>query len=335
MLRFIVRRLSSMVFVLIGISILTFLIGHVGPGDPARMALGVRAKEEQVQKLREKMGLDRPLWEQYLRYMSRLIQGDLGDSLMTRRPVSKDLAIYLPATVELGVTSLLLSILVGYPLGTLAARYHDSLLDKLINTLSMMGVGVPIFWIGIIFQLVFYRHLELLPAEGRLPVAMAAPPSVTNVLVVDSILAGDMAALRSAVRHMILPAVTLALPGMAYLAKMIRWKIMESMTENYIRTARSKGASQRRVLLRHALPNALLPALTMTGMLAGSTFGGAFLVEIIFNWPGIGFYTYKAIQRADLTPVLTVTIIVALAYMFANLTVDFLYLLLDPRIRYE
>ena len=335
MSRFLVRRMSSIVFVLIGISLLTFLIGHLAPGDPARLALGPRAKEESVQRLREKMGLDRPLWEQYLRYISRLVRGDLGDSLLTRRPVLEDLAIYLPASLELTAASLLLCILMGYPLGILAAHYDGKLPGELISTLSVMGVAVPVFWIGIVFQLVFYRGLELLPAGGRLPIGAEAPSSVTNLLIVDSLLAGDWKTLGVVLRHLALPAITLALPNMAYIVKLVRWKIIEARTALYVRTAQGKGASERRVLLRHILPNALLPAVTMTGMLAGAMLGGAFLVEIIFNWSGIGFYVFRAIQAADLTPVLAVTIIVALTYMVANLIVDLLYTLLDPRIRYE
>ena len=334
MARFVVRRLIAMVFVLIGISLMTFLIGNISPGDPARLALGPRAKEASVQKLREKMGLDRPIWEQYVRYASRVVRGDLGDSLLTRRPVREDLADYLPATLELTAAALFLCIVLGYPLGVLAARDYGGPFDTVVNTLAVMGVAVPVFWSGIIFQLIFYRGLEWLPAEGRLPIAVEAPPSVTNMLIVDSLLAGDVETLGTALHHLILPAVALALPNMAFVVKLVRWQVIETMTHDFVRTARGKGLPGGRILTRHVLPNALLPAVTMTGMLVGAMMGGAFLVEIIFNWPGIGFYSFRAIQAADLTPVLAVTLIVAATYMLANLVVDMIYVFLDPRIRY-
>jgi peptide/nickel transport system permease protein len=334
MSRFMVRRLISMVFVLFGISLLVFFISHLSPNDPVRMALGPRATEESVHQLREKLGLDRPLLEQYLRYVSRLIQGDLGDSLLTRRPVRDDLADYLPASLELTAAALLLCIGLGYPLGVLAAHGYGGWFDKIVNSLSVMGVAVPVFWIGIVFQLIFYRNLAWLPAEGRLPPGVALPPAITHSLILDSLLAGNLALFSTAVRHLILPAVTLALPNLSYVVKLVRWRVIETKCDDYVRTARSKGLRERVVLARHVLPNALLPAVTMTGMLTGAMLGGAFLVEIIFNWPGLGFYSYRAIQATDLTPVLTVTLVVAVTYMLANLIVDLLYVLLDPRIRY-
>jgi len=336
MLRFMTRRMVSMIFVLVGISLMVFFLGNLSSRDPARAALGPRATEEQVQRLREKMGLDRPVWEQYVRYVLRLVRGDLGDSIMTRRAVSKDMAIYLPASLELTAAALFLCIVLGYPLGVLAARHPGGPFDKLIHALSMTGVAIPVFWIGIVFQLIFYRRLDLLPAEGRLPVfGVEAPPAVTHLLTVDSILAGDIKTLWAVLRHLILPAITLALPNLAYVIKLVRVRVIENLTEDYVRTARSKGLSERRILIVHAVPNALLPAITMTGMLVGSMLGGAVLVEIIFNWPGIGLYTVRAIQVADLVPVLDTTLIVALVYMVGNLIVDLLYTLLDPRIRYE
>ena len=324
-----------MVFVLLGVSLLTFFIGHLTPGDPARIALGPRAREESVQKLRERMGLDRPLWEQYGRYIGRLVTGDFGDSLMTRRSVREDLAIYLPASLELLAAALLLCILLGYPLGVLSAYHHGRFPDKLISGLSVAGVAVPVFWIGIVFQLVFYRGLEWLPAEGRLPIGAQPPAAVTHVMVLDTLLAGDFEMFRVSLRHLILPAITLALPSLAYIVKLVRSQVNDTMPELYVRTARGKGLREWRIMLRHVVPNAMLPAITMTGMLVGAMLGGAFLVEIIFNWPGIGYYTFRAIQAADLAPVLTTTLVVALVYMLANLTVDILYTWLDPRIRYE
>ncbi len=334
MTRFTVRRLISMVLVLLGISLLTFFIAHLSPGDPARLALGPRATEDSVQKLRDKMGLDRPLLEQYVRYVVRVASGDLGDSIMTRRPVLEDLADYLPASLELTMAALVLCIGLGYPLGVVAGHNYGGLLDRAINTLAVMGVAVPVFWIGIIFQLVFYRALGWLPAEGRLPVGAQPPPSVTNLLVLDSLLAGDMETLGLALRHLVLPSIALALPMMSFVAKLVRWQVVETETSDFVRTARGKGLLERRVLILHVLPNALLPAVTMTGMLVGAMLGGAFLVEWIFNWPGIGYYSVRAIQAGDIAPVMGVTLIVAATFMLSNFIVDLLYMFLDPRIRY-
>jgi peptide/nickel transport system permease protein len=335
MLRFLRRRLISMVFVLIGISLMVFILGNLVPRDPAAAALGPRATEEQIQKLRVKLGLDRPLWEQYLRYVSRLLTGDLGDSIMTRRPVAKDLAVYFPASLELTLAAFFICVVAGYPLGVLAASHPGGAIDRLIHALAMIGVAIPVFWIGIVLQLVFYRQLGLLPAEGQVPVyGVEMPPPVTHMLIVDSILAGQGKTLLVALQHLILPATALALPNLAYVTKLVRVRVMETLTEDYIRTARSKGLRERSVLIGHAVPNALLPAVTMTAMLVGAMLGGAVLVEIIFNWPGMGLYAVRAIQAADLVPVLDVTLIIALVYMASNLFVDFLYTVLDPRIRY-
>lgn len=335
MSRFIVRRFVSLVFVAIGVTVITFSISHIVPSDPARLALGARAKPEAVQKMREKMGLDRPLPVQYLTYMTGLLQGDFGDSLYTRRTVREDLADFLPASVELTVFSLLLVIVFGYPLGMLAAYYNGNWVDRLINSVSIMGVAVPVFWIGIVFQLVFYRGLQWLPAEGRLPVGMEGPPTVTNLLIIDSLLARDMAMLGIVLRHLVLPSVTLALPNLAYVVKLVRTSIVEEMTNEYVRTAKSKGLSPRQILWRHALPNGLLPPVTLTGLLVGAMLSGAFLVEIIFNWPGIGLYTLKTILAQDFMAVISVTVIVALVYMLSNLVIDLLYVRLDPRIRLQ
>ncbi len=335
MSRFIVRRLISLVFVSIGITLITFTVSHIVPSDPARLALGARAQPEAVQKMREKMGLDRPLPEQYLTYMTGLFRGDFGDSLYTRRTVREDLADYLPASIELTITSLLLVIVFGYPLGVLASYHQGRWIDRLVNSLSVIGVAIPVFWIGIVFQLIFYRGLQWLPAEGRLPIGVDGPPTVTNLLILDSLLAGDIKMLGTVLRHLTLPAVTLALPNLAYVVKLVRANMIEEMSKDYVCTAKSKGLTRKYILWKHALPNGLLPAITLTGMLVGAMLAGAFLVEIIFNWPGIGWYTLKTILSQDFMAVISVTLIVALVYMLSNLAVDLLYIRLNPRIRYS
>lgn len=332
---FLVRRLILLVVVLFGISLITFFISHILPGDPARLALGSWASPEAVQQFRAEMGLDRPLPEQYGHYLAGLLHGDFGESMFTRRPVRTDLAEFLPASLELTVAAFFLCVVVGYPLGILAARYHGRGPDRAVNSVSVLGVAVPVFWIGIIFQLVFYNWLGWLPAEGSLPMGMNPPPVITHSIILDSILTGNWDILVNALRHLILPAVTLALPSTSYVIKLVRCSILETMGSDYVRTARGKGLGETRVLLRHALPNALLAAVTVTGMLAGNMLAGAFLVEIVFNRPGIGWYTYKTILAQDFSAVITVTLIIALVYMLTNLVVNLLYVALDPRIRYK
>ncbi len=334
MTTFLVRRLSLLIFVLLGVSLLTFTISHVIPADPARQAAGPHATTEQVDLLRKKLGLDRSLPEQYWMYMTGLLQGDLGYSLYSRRPVTEDLKDYFPATIELTLAAMLICLIIGIPLGVMSAVYKDRLLDHISRVVCISGVGVPIFWLALLFQLILYRWLNLLPAGGRIDPSVAQPATLTGMYVIDSLITGDWPALRSSLLYLTMPAITLAFASIAWIARITRTSMLDTLGQDYIRTAYSKGASERRVIFLHALRNALIPAVTMIGLQTGALLSGAFLVEIIFSWPGIGFYTVNAIMAMDFNAIMSTTMLVAVVYSLTNLIVDVLYVAIDPRISY-
>lgn len=331
---FLIRRLSLVVFVLLGVSLLTFSISHVIPADPARQAAGPHATTKQVEFLRQKLGLDRPLPEQYWLYMTGLLQGDLGYSLYSRRPVVEDIRDYFPATLELTAAAMLICLVVGIPLGVISAVKKDRLVDHLVRGVSIGGVGLPIFWLALLFQLFFYRWLDILPAGGRLDPNLARPETISGLYVIDSLVAGNWVALRSSLLYLTMPAVTLAFASLAWVARITRISMLETLDQDYVRTARGKGASERRVIYLHALRNALIPTVTLIGLQTGALLSGAFLVEIIFSWPGIGFYTVNSIMAMDFNAIMSSTLLVAVVYTIANLVVDIIYVAIDPRISY-
>jgi len=284
--------------------------------------------------LRKKLGLDRSLPEQYWMYMTGLLQGDLGYSLYSRRPVTEDLKDYFPATIELTLAAMLICLIIGIPLGVMSAVYKDRLLDHISRVVCISGVGVPIFWLALLFQLILYRWLNLLPAGGRIDPSVAQPATLTGMYVIDSLITGDWPALRSSLLYLTMPAITLAFASIAWIARITRTSMLDTLGQDYIRTAYSKGASERRVIFLHALRNALIPAVTMIGLQTGALLSGAFLVEIIFSWPGIGFYTVNAIMAMDFNAIMSTTMLVAVVYSLTNLIVDVLYVAIDPRISY-
>jgi peptide/nickel transport system permease protein len=331
---FLVRRLFMLIFVLLGVSVLIFTISHVIPSDPARQAAGPHATTEQVDVLRKKFGFDRPLPEQYWIYMTGLLRGDLGFSLYSRRPVAEDIKAYFPATLELTSAAMLICLLLGIPMGVLSAVYKDRLLDHISRVVSIGGVGLPVFWLALLFQLVLYRWLDWLPAGGRIDTTITAPLTVTRLYIVDSLVSGNWPALKSSLLYITMPAITLAFASVAWVARITRSSMLETLNQDYIRTARSKGLRERRLIYVHALGNALIPAVTMIGLQIGALLSGAFLVEIIFSWPGIGFYTINSIMSMDFNAIMTTTLLVAMVYTITNLIVDILYVAIDPRISY-
>lgn len=333
MAAYLMRRIVGIVIVLIGICVLTFVLSRILPADPARGAIG-KAGAEHYAAMREKMGLDRPLYEQFGRYVSSLAQGDLGYSYSSRRPVAEEIAAYLPATFELTVAALGLALLIGIPLGVWAAARHGGAADRLAGWAAFGGVALPLFVVGLVFQVIFYRHLDWLPAAGRIAPGLGAPEQITGMFTVDSLLTGDWDRFGSSVEHLILPAATLAIPLAAILSRLVRTAMIEALGKDYVRTARSKGLAEQRVVYRHALRNAMLPAVTMLGMLFGSLLGGAFVIEVVYNFPGLGLYVLDSILRAETAPIVSSTLIIATVYMLANLVVDIAYVFIDPRIRY-
>jgi peptide/nickel transport system permease protein len=334
MARYILRRLLLMVIVLLGMSVITFALTHIVPGNPARLLAGQHATQEQVEAVAKLYGLDRPVVEQYWVYIGGLFRGDLGISLTTRRPVAADLRQYLPATIELTTAAILLVIGLGLPTGLLAAIRRGRPLDHLIRVSTVAGVSMPVFWFGIILQIVFYRNLQLLPIGGRLGIIDIEPPRVTGAYVIDALLAGDVGTFLSALVHLILPAATLAAGSVAVVTRMMRASAIELLDADHVRQARAKGLVERIVLGRHVFRNALIPTTTVIGLQVGTLLAGNVLTEVVFNWPGIGLYAVNAIRYLDYSAIMGVTLTVSIIYVFVNLLVDIAYVLLDPRISY-
>lgn len=335
MARFIVRRLLLMLLVLFGMSIITFALSRLVPGDPARLLAGPRARQEQVDKVAEMYRLRGPIPEQYVAYISGLLRGDLGLSVTTRRPVTEDLAQFLPATVELTLIAFLITVLVGVPVGILSAARRGGVFDHLSRLASIIGVSLPIFWLGLVLQVLFYKHLGLLPIGGRLGTLEIAPPRVTGTFLIDSLLAGNPSLFWSSFVHLMLPAVTLAAGSVAVVTRMMRASMLETMGAEYVRTARAKGLGETALLRRHVARNAFMPTLTVLGLQFGYLLAGNFLIESVFNWPGIGLYAVNAISNLDYAAIMGVTLVISVVYLFVNLFVDILYVMLDPRISYS
>jgi peptide/nickel transport system permease protein len=330
--RYILRRLIFLVFVIIGITALLFVIMYFLPGDPARAAAGPGAKPEQVERIRIRLGLDQPLHIQYLTYMKNLVRGDLGNSIRTRKPVIVELRTYLPASLELVLTAMLFAVVVAIPLGVLSALRPGKAADATSRLLAALGMGMPVFWVALMAQLIFYGKLDILPFGGRLSTGAAAPDHVTGFYLIDSLLAGDLALFKDAGVHLIMPALVLALPEVAVISRLTRSSMLDVLTQDYVRTARAKGLRERRVIGVHALKNAFLTPLTLMGMQVGWLLAGSLLVESVFSWGGIGFLAYHAIYKRDFPVLMGVTIVMSIVFVLANLVVDILYSYLDPRI---
>jgi peptide/nickel transport system permease protein len=333
-LAYIGRRLVLLVVVVAGMSVITFSLTHLVPGNPARLLAGPHASLAEVQALAHRYGLDRPVVEQYVIYVQGLFRGDLGMSLTDRRPVLQDLAQFLPATIELTTAALVLTIAIGIPLGILSGVARGTILDHLARILSIGGVSIPIFWLGLILQLVLYRELGVLPPSGRLGPFDIPPPGVTGLYTIDALLAGRLDTLGTAFAHLALPAITVAAGSIAVVTRMMRASVIDALEADYVRTARSKGLPERTVVLRHVLKNALIPTVTVLGLQIGYLLAGNVLAEAVFSWPGIGLYAVNAIGNLDYAAIMGVTLVVSVVYVVVNLIVDVIYGLLDPRISY-
>ena len=319
--------------VMIGISIITFGLSHLVPADPAIVAMGDHATDEQIEAFREKYGLNRPIPEQYWIYVTNLLRGDLGISLRTRRPVADDLRAFFPATFELSLTALVLSILIGIPAGVVSATARNRLPDHVVRILSLIGGSVPIFWLGLILIGFFYGRLGWLPGGARIDSFTPPPPEVTGLFTIDSLLAGDYEAFWSSLQHLFLPALALGYFSTAIIARMMRSSMLEVLGQQYVLAARAKGLGQRKVVWHHAARNALIPTVTTIGVTFGSLLSGAVLTETIFSWPGLGRYATSSVTSLDFPAVMGVTLLAALVYTLTNLVVDMGYQWLDPRIR--
>jgi peptide/nickel transport system permease protein len=319
---------------LVGISLIAFILSHSVPADPVNAALGEGAigKPELVRAYKEHWGLDKSLPEQYLVYIANLAHGDLGTSIISRRSVGEDLGDALPATFELATTAIIISLL-GVPLGILAAIKHRRLPDGVVRFFSLLGSSVPVFWLAYIAIFIFYTQLSWLPATDRLDTGIAAPPHLTGFYTIDSLVSGRWDTLGSSLRHLFLPACVLSLTTIGTIIRVSRTITLDVLQQEYLRTARSKGLTGWTVIRRHALPNILVPVVTVISLSYGNLLSGTVLTETIFAWPGLGRYAFQSATKLDFPAIMGVSIVVALIYITINLIVDLLYAVLDPRIR--
>ncbi len=327
------RRGIGMIAVMLGVSMITFFISHIVPADPVAAALGDHAREDQIAAFRAEYGLDKPVVEQYVIYIDNLLHGDLGISIRTRRPVIDDLRDFFPATLELSLAALLVSIFIGVPTGVWSSLFRNRLPDNIVRVFALIGGSLPIFWLGLIVISIFYYQLGWLPLGGRIGDFVKPPQTITGLYVVDSLLTGNMPALVSSLRHLLLPAFTLGYFSTAVISRMTRSSMLEVLNQDYIRTARAKGLHERLVVLRHGLRNAMLPTVTVIGVTFGSLLSGAVLTETVFSWPGLGLYATASAISLDFPAVMGVTLLAALVYTLVNLIVDLSYHWFDPRIQ--
>lgn len=333
-MRTILRRIAAMVPTLLGVIVCIFLITRVLPGDPARTLAGENAADSVVEKLREQMGLNKPVWEQFVDYFAGLLRGDLGFAWHTGRPVAEDFALRFPATVELGLAALAIGILVGVPLGILGATQRGRLADHATRIISLLGASMPLFWLGLLVISIFYGSLGWMPAPvGRIADTVNPPTTITGFYVLDSLLTGDSVALASSLSHLIWPAMVLSVGATAIISRMTRSAMLEVLGQDYIRTAQAKGMGPGKVVGAHALKNAGPSIVTIVGLELGHLLGGAVITETIFSWPGVGGYVVHSIEATDYAPVQAMTLMAAVIYLVVNLLVDLSQPIFDPKVR--
>lgn len=333
MLNFFLRRSIFMFGTLFALLILTFVISHVAPGDPAVLAAGPDATKEMVETVRKEYGLDKPLPLQFLVYAGNILQGDFGHSIFSGREVADDLMRYFPATFELVVFSIFIAVLLGVPMGVLSAVKKNTWIDHFIRIFSASGVGVPMFWLGMLLQFYFGLHLGWLPLGGQLGIMTDPPAPITHLLIIDSLLRLQFDVALEALQHILLPAVTLCFPALASIIRVNRAEMLETLNEDYITNSKAQGISTLRIVGLYALRNAMLPTLAMIGLRFGWMLGGTVLVESVFDFPGVGLYAVQTAVSSDFEPIMAVTLLLGFFFMVANFIVDILYSLLDPRLQ--
>jgi ABC-type dipeptide/oligopeptide/nickel transport system permease component len=335
MLNFILKRTGSLAVTILGMSLLMFLISRTLPGDPARAAAGgIDASVEMVQHAIKEYGLDKPLIIQYFIYMEHLLRGDLGRSLVTRRPIIEDLRIFYPATFELTFYGILFACIVGIPLGILSAIRRGTWIDHLSRVASLFMVAMPLFWLGLMAIFIFYAKLGIFPGGGRLSYDLVTVKTITGILTLDAMLLRDFELFKNAAYHLILPMVILSSVSLGIIARMTRSCMLEVMGENYIVTARAKGLRERVVMMKHALRNAIIPVLTVVGLQFGILMGGAVITETVFSWPGVGRYAILSVDNKDFPAIMGFAITFSFFYAIINLIVDVLYAYINPKISY-
>jgi len=334
MFAYLIKRLVWIPVIVFTVITIIFLLTHIAPGSAVHIALGPYATGEQIERLTKQYGLDEPLWVQYGIYIWRLLHGDLGESIVRHKPVSEEILTFLPASVELVFFAMIFITGVGVTLGVVAATNKDRFLDIIGRGIAVAGVSMPQFWLGLMLLLFFSFGLGLLPTTGRIDPAIGTPTRITGMYILDSILTGNWVALKSSILHIVLPAFTLGITSLSTTTRLTRDGVLKVLREDYIAMARAYGFSERTVNYKYALRNGIIPALTNLGMTAAALFGGAFLVETVFSFPGIGYYATTSIIHLDYAPCVGVAIVISLLYILFNLVVDLSYLLIDPRIRF-
>ncbi len=331
-LKFILRRMLFLLFILFGVSLLVFISVRLIPGDPAQVMLGERATPEALARLRDQLGLTKPLYQQYFLYMNNLFHGDFGTSIMSNNSVISEIMKKFPATIELSLASMLIATIFGISAGILAAVYRNTWLDNIVMVGALTGVSMPIFWLGLILMIIFSSTFDLLPFSGRIDITSDITP-VTNFYLIDTLLKGDFEAFWDVVRHLILPAITLSTVPTAVIARMTRASMLEVLNQDYVRTAYAKGVKKIKVIMIHALKNALIPIITITGLQLGLLLSGAVLTENVFSWNGLGSYVVNAVSSRDFPVIQGCVLIFATTFVMVNLFVDLSYFIIDPRVR--
>lgn len=334
MLRYIIKRLLQVIPVLIGVSLIVFVIMRVFSPDPAPIVLGQHATAEMTEAWREANGLDKPILMQYFDFIFGFMTGDLGLSYYTHTPVFQEIMSRFPATIELALLATIFASIFGILIGVVSAVRKNSIWDNLGMIIALIGVSVPIFWLGIMLIILFSGQLGWLPSGGRIN-PLLRPENITGLYLIDTLLTGNMAAFKDAVWHLVLPVTALGMYSMAVIARMTRSSMLETLEQDYIRTARAKGISEKAVIIHHALRNALIPIVTVIGLQLGMLLGGSVLTETVFSWPGIGSYTVQCILKSDFPVVQGVVMLIATIFVLMNLLVDIIYTFLDPRIKYS
>lgn len=330
---YVIRRLLVLATMLFGLLCITFFIANVAPGDPAALAAGPNATRSMVEAIRVEYGLDRPLTEQFVRYVADVFAGDFGRSISTTRPVIDHVAEALPATMELVLLAMGFAVVTGVGLGMLAAVWRDTWIDHAVRVFAVSGIALPMFWFGLLLQLFFAVKLGWLPVSGRLGLITERPEPITHLLIVDSVLRGMWGTALEGLRYIAMPALVLSFPCLASVARVARAEMIETMASDYVLGARAQGLGAFSIHIRHALRNAMLPVLALIGLRYGWMLGGTALVETVFDWPGLGLLMVNSVLMSDFKPVLAVTLIIGFNVMLANFLVDLAYVWLDPRLR--
>jgi len=333
MLRFLIRRLILTLPVLLGLLVLMFIMVRIVPSDPAAAMLGEQATPEKIAEARTEYGFDRPLIEQFFIYFSRVAQGDFGESIFTSRPVMSDILERLPATVELTLAALLLSVVIGVPLGVLSAAYHNRWIDQLLRMFTVGGLAIASFWLAILLQLTFGMQLDLLPVHGRIASTGTVPPGVTGLYLIDSLIAGRLDSFLDSLKHIVLPAITLALAAMATMTRFTRSGVLETLQTDYVIYETAIGYPRFALMMKYVLRNSVVATVTQVGLLFGSMLSGTVVIEAIFDWPGLGSYAVEAFFTSDFQAIIGVVLLVGVFYAVINIIVHLIHAWLDPSVR--